>query len=67
MGVYLDTNESVCPICGSTKIVKGEHKYRTSVSVFETFRCSECGAVGRFRTTVLSPEKREKLTVSLAR
>jgi len=67
VGIYLDTSESVCPICGSDKITKGEHRYYTSVSVFETFRCDECTAVGRFRSTIVSLEKRKKLTVGLAR
>lgn len=46
LGLY--TDKPVCPKCGHDGLVKrGFH--RTSVSVYQTFRCSECGGYSRAR------------------
>ena len=67
IGIYSDENQSACPICGSPEIRKEKGAYRTAVSVFEVFRCQKCKGIGRFRKTIVPKEKRDKLTIGLAR
>jgi hypothetical protein len=65
MGIFVETDEAVCPNCGSEKIEWGG-SYVTPAGEYKTFRC-ECGAIGRSRHTALTKEKRQNLTRSVAR
>ena len=65
-GVYMDTEESVCPNCGG-KDLEWKGQYTTTAGRFKTFRCSNCGAIGRSRYSELGKEQRRNLTVSVAR
>lgn len=51
MSLYMniDSETVVCPKCGSDDIDDGE-TYRTSASIFEAFRCNNCGAIGRMKS-----------------
>lgn len=67
IGLFIDSNEPVCPACGSKNITfKEGNYYTTQVSRFPVFQC-ECGAVGRARRSVVTREKRKDLIVSVAR
>ncbi len=52
MSLYMDIDKetTVCPKCGSDDVQSGE-TYRTSASVFDAFRCNQCGAIGRMRSS----------------
>jgi hypothetical protein len=65
MGLYLDTDETVCPNCGSEDLTWNGHYY-TSAGKFRAFRCV-CGAIGRSRFSAISTEKRAALVVPVAR
>lgn len=66
IGVYVDTEASQCPNCGSTNLeFKGY--YHTPTGRYQAFRCKDCGAIGRARTSVLDKDKRDNLIVSVAR
>lgn len=68
LGLLLDSEESRCPVCLSTNIEVDENNYYlTSVSKFPVCVCKDCGASGRMRQTIISPEKRKNLIVSIAR
>ena len=59
VGLYIDSNVTVCPNCGSDKLKWG-NKYITPASKFYTARC-ECGAFVRSRTSVIDKEKKKVL------
>ena len=66
MGLYVDSDKEVCPNCGNDNLDWGGY-YTTMVGKYAAFRCGNCGAIGRCRTTALSKEQRDRLTVSIAR
>lgn len=47
IGLYFDTNEQICPNCGSTDL-KECKPYYTTVGRYQTFRC-KCGAISRVK------------------
>lgn len=66
VGIYINSDATMCPACGSEDITKGG-AYYTTVSEFDTYRCNTCGAIGRMRTSNLSKTKKAGLGVSIAR
>lgn len=67
IGLYNITDGAVCPNCGSTEIqwIPNQFSY-TGVSKFPIFRC-KCGAYGRSRKSVLTPDEKKSLVVSIAK
>jgi DNA polymerase elongation subunit (family B) len=55
LGLYVDTNTSVCPNCGSENL-KWEGSYVTQCGRYKAFRC-ECGAIGRSRINEMPKNK----------
>ena len=66
LGLYIDDNEPVCSVCGSPHIHLKGH-YTTSVGVYPTYVCDDCGAFSRSRKSIVTKEKRDSLLVSVAR
>jgi hypothetical protein len=67
MGLFiLDTKQNRCPSCGSNKLEVDGH-YHTHANVFEAFRCTNCGGIGRMRLSSLDISKRRYLTLSTAK
>lgn len=64
MGLFIEDNVQCCPTCSSTDISWGG-SYATYANVYDAFRCSNCGAVGRSRTTKITKESRKQLTISV--
>jgi hypothetical protein len=52
MAIYQESIEPTCPTCGSTNIDECGH-YTTSVNRYLAFRCKDCGAICRSRSTDL--------------
>ena len=67
MSLYIDADTPVCANCGSKELLWENKYYTTMVSKFATFRCKNCGAISRCRTTALSKGQRKNLLVSVAR
>ena len=67
LSLYIDADKPVCPNCGSSDLLWEDKYYVTMVSKFAAFRCKNCGAISRCRTTALSKEQRKNLLVSTAR
>jgi hypothetical protein len=68
MGVYVETDEPICPTCGCLDLTYPSNAYyATMVSKFKAFRCDKCGAIGRLRTSDLTQDTRRYLTASTAR
>jgi len=66
MGVYVETDDPICPTCANRKLTWCGY-YMTMVSSFRAFRCDKCGAIGRRRQSRLPLEVRKQLTASIAR
>lgn len=53
MGLYVTSDEPVCPRCGGVDLKSGG-TYTTNAGVFNAFRCENCGAIGRHKTRIHS-------------
>jgi len=60
LNLWNEENISVCPNCGSEKIVWGG-KYYTYTGYYQAFTCSQCGAHGRDRKLDTPKEKRKTI------
>jgi len=65
IGLFVESNEPICPVCGSSKL-KWKGHYHTMTGKYKTFRC-QCGALGRQRVSVVSKDVKANLLVSVAR
>ena len=62
MGLYVNTDGRACTNCGSKDLDWGG-KYHTPAGRFLAFRCENCGAIGRSRTSDISKEERKTVCV----
>jgi hypothetical protein len=68
IGLFIEDDVEVCPSCGSVHISWGGTPYTTSVNRFESFRCDDCGSVGRSRKSLSATKGECKTpTTSVAR
>lgn len=66
LGLFVESEDSVCPTCASNELIwKGY--YTTPTGKYRSFRCKECGAIGRSRFTCIPKDERKKIVVSTAR
>ena len=49
MGIYSQTGNPCCPVCGSENLEEIEVTYKTQVNEYMQFRCLECGRTPRAR------------------
>lgn len=63
VNLYSESLDTVCT-CGSHDWVRDGFS-RTNLSVFEQYRCNNCGAFQRGRTNLLSKEKRKTLQMNV--
>ena len=66
VGLYMDTEDPICPHCGSKDVKLESHSYYTNAGKYETYRC-QCGAVSRKRKSVLSKTKNKNMLVPIPR
>lgn len=64
-GLYLEANETVCPICGSKHVELTSDYIYTKASKFRTYRCLDCGGISRVRNNGFSKEKKKSLVLSV--
>ena len=61
IGLFVETDDPVCRNCGSIRLDwKGQ--YATPLNLYDAFRCSSCGALGRGRVSMLEKDKQRSLT-----
>ena len=69
IALYIDIDtavaETVCTNCGNIDLT-WDGFYYTPAGKYKAFRCDECGAIGRSRTSCLTKEERAKLLLSIA-
>lgn len=56
-----------CTHCGSENLTEGRTPYRTTAGEYRTWRCGDCGAISRERTTSVSQDVRQNLLRPLGR
>jgi hypothetical protein len=66
VGLYIDTDKTVCTNCGNENLNWGGYYY-TPAGKYASFRCTGCGAIGRSRHMAIDKEDRERLVLSVAR
>jgi len=66
VGLYIESDTTVCSNCGSKHIEKTDKFYYTSAGKYPVYRC-ECGALTRGRFNEYDKEKRKNLTLSIAK
>jgi hypothetical protein len=66
VGLYMDTDDPVCYMCGSKKLVPNGYYY-TAVGKYEAYQCQDCGAQSRGRFTKVPKDKRKQLVRSIAK
>lgn len=64
-GVYAESDEILCPKCGSDEVERTRYYY-TTTGKYKMYKCKSCGGYHRARTTVYDKEKRKSLTVNVA-
>jgi DNA-binding CsgD family transcriptional regulator len=65
VGLYIDTDKTVCTNCGNSNL-EWSGFYYTPAGKYEAFRCNTCGAVGRSRKSDLTKEEKARLIQSVA-
>jgi len=66
LGLYIDTDQQVCPNCGNTELT-WKNYYYTMVGKYKAFQCNKCHAIGRSRFTELPKDRRKTLVTTTAR
>ena len=66
VSLYVNDDDRRCTACGSREL-KPTDDYVTMASVFPGWRCDECGAISRGRSTQIPLKKRKNLLLSVAR
>jgi predicted RNA-binding Zn-ribbon protein involved in translation (DUF1610 family) len=62
MGLHILDSHERCPSCGSDNVKDCGKGYHTQASIFEIFRCDNCGSTGRRRKNIMTlTEKRNSL------
>ena len=52
LGLFIEDDVDVCPSCSSSNLSWGGTPYRTSANSYESFRCEDCGSVGRSKKPI---------------
>jgi len=68
LGLFIEDNVHSCPSCGSTHITwNSENVYATTSNIYSSFRCNDCGSIGRSKSGLLKAKDTSNLTVPNAR
>lgn len=65
--LYGDTDERVCHVCLSKNLSENASEYVTPAGRFQSFRCTDCGAISRVRKSNLTKKEKETMVVATAR
>ncbi len=67
VGLFVNSDEPVCPYCGSEEVIEDDNYYYTMTGKYATYVCKHCGGISRARKTSYDKEKSKNLIVSIAR
>ena len=65
IGLYIESDNMICPSCGSSHLVKDNSFHYTKVSKFEVMRCKDCQSISRLRVSTYPVTKRKTLITSM--
>lgn len=65
VALYIESDNMICPTCGSDNLEEDNSFYYTSANKYKTMRCKNCGAISRTRNTVYSKDKKKNLILSI--
>lgn len=65
LGVYIESEASICPYCGNSSMVPSESYYYTRVNKYTLLRCPKCGGMARSRISCYPISKKKNLVNSL--
>jgi len=67
LGLYVESDDPICPNCGSTELTWIDDKYYyTTASKFALYRC-KCGAFGRVKQSALPKSVRKNLLMRIGK
>ena len=66
-GIYMDTDDQVCPTCGSDDIKAKGSYYTTAANRYKSYNCNNCGAYSRSLAGAKNIEERRILLRSVPR
>jgi len=61
IGLFIDKDVTSCPTCGSPEIKFHGKPYTTTANLYDSFRCTDCGSVGRSKKSLPSTSKTRSL------
>lgn len=61
VAVYIESENMVCPYCGSQHLQADADYVYTQVNKYLAYRCADCGGISRKRTTDYPKDKRKNL------
>jgi len=68
IGLFIGDNINSCPTCGSIDLEWLENKpYMTQLGLYSSFRCRDCGSLGKSRSNELTKLKRNSMVTTCAR
>lgn len=65
VAVYIESDNKVCPYCGSEHIYETVDYVYTQVNKYRAFRCEVCKGIARMRTTSYPVSKKKNLITSI--
>jgi len=65
LGLFILDELERCPTCGSDDLIEEGKDYHTTVNIFPSLRCKNCGASGRRRLSKLTVTEKRTVLVSL--
>jgi len=65
LSLYIESDEEVCPFCGSHNLNETGTFYYTQVSKFSNLRCADCDGIARRRVSEYPKSKRKNLVTSV--
>ena len=65
IGLYIDDENRVCNVCGSTDLKMDRKFAYTPAGKYNRYRCEDCGKWQRGRKNLLWKERRQCLTANI--
>jgi len=65
LGLFILDEHERCPSCGSNDLTECGKQYATTVNLYESLKCNNCGAYGRRKKSTLTVSQRKKILSSL--
>lgn len=61
ISLWKETNDLSCGFCGSENITQLSKKFSTPTGLYHSYRCKECGGLGRANANLIDKDKRKNI------